>query len=203
MREHTIWAEKFRPISIDDYLAQDDLKKLIKKFIKEQDVPHLLLYGPPGCGKTTLAKLLVNSIDCDYIYLNASDERGMDVMRDKVKGFASTASFRPLKVVILDECLTGDTLVKVIRDGIEIKVPISELNEETDLAESYNFDKGIKEWKPFYWWEKKEEELFEIEFENNEIIRCTGEHKWFVLRNDIREVVKTKDLTEDDEIVNP
>lgn len=103
MKEHTIFAEKYRPKDIDSYLCRSDLKKIIKKFIKEQDVPHLLFYGDPGSGKTTLAKMLANSIDCDYIYINASDERGMDVMRDKVKGFASTASFRPLKIVILDE----------------------------------------------------------------------------------------------------
>jgi replication factor C small subunit len=62
-----------------------------------------LFYGPAGTGKTTLAKLIVNNLDCDYLYINASDERGIDTIRDKVSGFASAASFKPLKVVILDE----------------------------------------------------------------------------------------------------
>ncbi len=63
----------------------------------------MLLYGRAGTGKTTLAKLIVNNIDCDYLYINASDENGIDTIRDKVKAFASTSTFRPLKVVILDE----------------------------------------------------------------------------------------------------
>jgi DNA polymerase III delta prime subunit len=61
------------------------------------------LYGTPGTGKTTLAKLIVNNFDCDYLYINASDERGIDTIRDKVQGFASSASFKPIKIIILDE----------------------------------------------------------------------------------------------------
>jgi DNA polymerase III delta prime subunit len=61
------------------------------------------LYGTPGTGKTTLAKLIVNNINCDFLYINASDERGIDTIRDKVQGFASSASFKPLKIIILDE----------------------------------------------------------------------------------------------------
>jgi len=61
------------------------------------------LYGTPGTGKTTLAKIIVNNINCDFLYINASDERGIDTIRDKVQGFASSASFKPLKIIILDE----------------------------------------------------------------------------------------------------
>ena len=67
-------------------------------------MPHLLLYGRAGTGKTTLAKLLVNNIDCDYLYINASDENSVDVVREKVKNFASTLGFKEMKVIILDEC---------------------------------------------------------------------------------------------------
>ena len=71
--------------------------------IASNDIPHFLFAGSAGTGKTTLAKLIVKNIQCDYLYINASDENGIDIIRDKVKGFASTSTFKPLKVVILDE----------------------------------------------------------------------------------------------------
>jgi len=103
MKQHTLWTEKYRSENLEDYIGNDSIKKFISSCIEKNDIPHILLYGPPGTGKTTLAKLIVKNIDCDFLYINASDEKGMDVMRDKVKAFASSASFKPLKVVILDE----------------------------------------------------------------------------------------------------
>ena len=67
-------------------------------------MPHLLLFGRAGTGKTTLAKMLVNSIDCDYLYINASDENNVETVRTKVKNFASTIGFKDMKIIILDEC---------------------------------------------------------------------------------------------------
>jgi len=79
------------------------VKSRIADCISKNDIPHFIFSGPAGTGKTTLAKLIVNNIKCDYLYLNASDENGIDVIREKVKTFASSASFNPLKVIILDE----------------------------------------------------------------------------------------------------
>jgi len=84
-------------------VGNDSIKKIFKKYIAQNDCQNVTLHGPAGTGKTTLAKLLVKNIDCDYIYINASDERGVEVVRDKIIGFASVASFKPLKVIILDE----------------------------------------------------------------------------------------------------
>jgi replication factor C small subunit len=103
MKQHTLWVEKYRSQILDDYVGNESIKDLIQDCIDKNDIPHMIFSGPPGTGKTTLAKLIVNSIECDYLYINATDERSMDIMRDKVKGFASSASFKPLKVVILDE----------------------------------------------------------------------------------------------------
>jgi replication factor C small subunit len=101
--QHTLWTEKYRSQTLDQYIGNSELKTTIGSWITKNDIPHLLLYGKAGTGKTTLAKLITQNIDCDMMYINASDENGIDTIRDKVKSFASTSTFRPLKVVILDE----------------------------------------------------------------------------------------------------
>ena len=100
---NTLWVEKYRPDILENYVGNENLKETISKYIEQNDIQNLIFYGPAGTGKTTLAKLLVKNINCDFIYINASDERGIETIRDKVSGFASTMSFKPLKVVILDE----------------------------------------------------------------------------------------------------
>jgi len=100
---NTLWVEKYRPDVLENYVGNEHLKDIMAKYIAENDVQHMVFYGPPGCGKTTLAKILVKNINCEYLYINSSDERGIETIRDKVSGFASTMSFKPLKVVILDE----------------------------------------------------------------------------------------------------
>jgi replication factor C small subunit len=102
-KEHTILVEKYRPKTLDTYLCDDTLRDKFQTFLTEQDIPHLGFFGLQGSGKSTLAKILVNNINCDYIYLNATENRGMDDIKEKVGSFASAASFKPLKIVILDE----------------------------------------------------------------------------------------------------
>ena len=103
MKQHTLWIEKYRSQTLDQYIGNDTIKNRITDCINKNDIPHFIFAGTAGTGKTTLAKIIVNNIKCDYIYLNASDENGIDVIREKVKIFASTATFQPLKIVILDE----------------------------------------------------------------------------------------------------
>ena len=102
--KNTLWVEKYRPSTLDSYIGNQHLRSKVKVYIESGDLPHLLLYGRAGTGKTTLAKLLVNNIDCDYLYINASDENSVEVVREKVKNFASTLGFQTMKVIILDEC---------------------------------------------------------------------------------------------------
>ena len=99
-----LWVEKYRPQTLDTYVGNEHLVKKVGSYIKNDDIPHLLLYGKAGTGKTTLAKLIVNQIDCDYLYINASDENNVDTVRTKIKTFASSIGFKKWKVVILDEC---------------------------------------------------------------------------------------------------
>ena len=104
IEHHGIWNEKYRPTSLDTYIGNEHLKSKVSIFIETNEPPHLLFYGRSGTGKTTLSKIIANSIECDYLYINASDENSVDVVRDKIKGFASTLGFQALKVIILDEC---------------------------------------------------------------------------------------------------
>jgi len=101
--DHSLLVEKYRPTKLENYVGNENIKKVIKQYLDQDDIQNLCFYGPAGTGKTTLAKLIVKNLDCDYLYINASDERGIDTIRDKVTSFASTASFKSLKVVILDE----------------------------------------------------------------------------------------------------
>ena len=103
MKDHGLLVEKYRPTNLDNYVGNESIKKSISNYIGQNDIQNLIFYGPAGTGKTTLAKLIVKNIECDHIYINASDERGIETIRDKVSGFASVMSFKPIKVVILDE----------------------------------------------------------------------------------------------------
>lgn len=102
-----LWTEKYRPRRVSDYVFRDNSqRKLVMSWIKDKSIPHLLLSGSPGIGKTTLSKILLNEIgilDYDILEVNASRETGIDFIRDTIVPFISMIPFGPFKVVILDE----------------------------------------------------------------------------------------------------
>jgi len=98
-----LWVNKYRPQIIDEFMGSLNLLNQIDYFLENGSIPHLLFYGPAGTGKTSLAKLIVKELGCEYLYINASDERGIDTIRDKIVPFASSIGFSDTKVVILDE----------------------------------------------------------------------------------------------------
>lgn len=102
-REHSLWVEKYRPQTLADYVGNETIKETIQQYLDNNDIPHLLLHGKAGTGKTTLAKLIVNTIKCDSMIINASDENNVDTVRNKVKNFASSMGFAGFKIIILDE----------------------------------------------------------------------------------------------------
>ena len=103
MKDHSLLVERYRSKTLEEYVGNEELKKKLNLYLNQNDIQNFIFYGQAGTGKTTLAKLLVNNLDCSHLYINASDERGIETIRDKVSSFASTMSFSPLKVVILDE----------------------------------------------------------------------------------------------------
>ena len=101
--KNTLWTEAFRPSTINGYIGNEHIIDKVKIFIENGDVPHLLFFGSAGTGKTTLAKIIANSVDADIMYINASDENSVDAVRDKIKRYASTVGFKKWKIIILDE----------------------------------------------------------------------------------------------------
>ena len=99
-----LFVEKYRPKTINDCVLPDSVKDTFNQFVAQGEIPNLLLCGTAGTGKTTVARALCNELNCDYILINGSEESGIDVLRTKIKKFASTMSFEnKTKVVILDE----------------------------------------------------------------------------------------------------
>ena len=98
-----LWVEKYRPQTLKEYVGNETIKNKIADYLKQGSIQNLLFHGVAGTGKTTLAKLIAKNLNCDLLYINASDERGIDTIRDKIIPFASSMSFNDVKIVILDE----------------------------------------------------------------------------------------------------
>ena len=117
-----LWVEKYRPQKIDDCVLPDSLKDTFKQYIAQGELPHFLLSGTAGVGKTTVAKALCNEIGAEYIMINGSEESGIDTLRTKIKGFASTVSLTDSpKIVIIDEAdyLQANSTQPALRSFIE------------------------------------------------------------------------------------
>lgn len=117
----TLWVEKFRPTCVNDCILQERLKKEANSIVASGEIPNMLFYGTAGTGKTTLARAICEEIGVDWIIINASNERGLDVIREKISTFASTASLTSNKgkCVILDE---GDRLLPATQDAFKAEI---------------------------------------------------------------------------------
>ena len=119
--EHLLWVETHRPQTIADCILPERLKKPFQEYVNQNNLPNLLLAGGPGVGKTTVAKAMCKEVGCDYMVINGSDENGVDVIRFKIKNYASSMSLAGgRKVVIIDEAdyLTPNAQA-ILRNAIE------------------------------------------------------------------------------------
>ena len=119
---HLLWVEKYRPSKVEDCILPDVIKSTFLEYVAKKEIPNLLLSGSAGVGKTTIAKALCEEVGCDYIVINGSDESGIDVLRTKIKNYASSVSLSGgRKVVIIDEAdyLNPNSTQPAMRAAIE------------------------------------------------------------------------------------
>ena len=122
MNEHILWVEKYRPKKVEDCILPDSIKNTFLEYVNKKEIPNLLLSGTAGVGKTTVAKALCNEVGCDFIIINGSDESGIDVLRNKIKNYASSVSLSGgRKVIIIDEAdyLNPNSTQPALRGAIE------------------------------------------------------------------------------------
>jgi DNA polymerase III delta prime subunit len=193
-KNHSLWVEKYRPSSMEKYIGNESVKEKFAQIIAKGDVPNILLFGPAGTGKTSLAKLLTKNVKCDVMYMNASDQNRIDDVRLKIKEYASSAGFNPIKIIVLDEAdrLTPDAQ-QALRNIIET------YSSHTRFIMTCNYvEKMIPpivsrlqtfEIKPV---SKKDVAVRLVEILRNENVQFTQEDVVFIVNNyypDIRKVI--------------
>lgn len=122
MNEQILWVERYRPSKVEDCILPEQIKSTFLEYVNRKEIPNLLLSGTAGVGKTTIAKALCQEVGCDYIVINGSDESGIDVLRNKIKNYASSVSLTGgRKVVIIDEAdyLNPNSTQPALRGAIE------------------------------------------------------------------------------------
>ena len=136
--EHVLWVEKYRPKKVEDCILPDAIKSTFQEYVNRKEIPNLLLSGSAGVGKTTIAKALCEEVGCDNIVINGSDESGIDVLRNKIKNYASSISLMGgRKVVIIDEAherkIQIDFLL-LLQDGISKIIADTKMHVEKSLT---------------------------------------------------------------------
>jgi hypothetical protein len=206
MEINSIWYEKYAPKLIDDVILPSDVKNQLKQWIAEEKLPNLGFWSQmPGLGKTSTCKAIIRSLGADALFVNASLERGIDVLRNKIMQFASSSSLDDSpKIVVLDECLEENEKVILIVDGKEVPTKLSDLEKgKIYECKSFNMESGEFENDTCEIIRDKEDDLYEVELADGRTIKVTANHPFIVRTADGKFIEKSINdgLSEKDDIV--
>lgn len=180
IKEDFLWVERYRPKTVEEMILPVNLKKTFQQFVDQKNIPNLLLSGPPGVGKTSIARAMLEELKCDYIIINGSMNGNIDTLRNDILNFASTVSFTGgRKYVILDEsdylnCLEENEKIK-LSNGETISLKDMEENKQYNIL-SFNtktseFENDIAEVV-----NRSFKMVYELELENGSKVKLTGDH---------------------------
>lgn len=206
MEINSIWYEKYAPKTLDDVILPDNVKSQLKKWISDGKLPNLGFWSQlPGLGKTSTCKAIINTMGADAIFINASLEKGIDVLRSKILQFASSNSLSDdPKIVIMDECLEENEKVILIINGEEVPTKLNEIEKgKIYQCKSFNMETGEFENDTCEIISDKEDDLYEVELEDGRTVKVNGKHPFIVRTKDGKFIQKSINdgLNEDDDIV--
>lgn len=185
MQKEFIFTELYRPKTVEECILPQKTKEMFLDFVKKKEIPNMILHGSSGVGKTTVAQALCRELNCEFLKINASEERNIDTLRTKIKGFASSVSMNGnTKVVILDEadylnCLEENEEI-AMADGSYMTLKDFSLNEKYEVKsfnpETKKFENDVAEVVKI-----AHKETYEVEMEDGRTIQVTADHPFMVV----------------------
>ena len=203
--KQSIWSEKYKPQTIDDVILPENIRNSIKTGLEKGTLPNLGLWSYlPGLGKSSLANAIANHENVEPYWVNASLNKGIDLIRNEIHAFASRRSFDGrLKVVIMDECLDENEEVILIEDNKEVPRKLKDLEiGKTYKCKSFNMNTGLFEDDTCEVVSSKNDTIYQVELADGRTIKVTDNHPFIVRENGkfIQKSIK-EGLNENDDIV--
>lgn len=201
-----LFVEKYRPRTVEDCILPTRIKKTFQEFVDKKEIPNLILTGPAGVGKTSIAIAMCEEIDCNYMIINSSEERGIDTLRTKITGYASTVSLTGgHKVIILDEadgltCFSGQQSLKVLLDGEIVNKTINECVDSHFTVPTVDITTGNISFADAMVIPKGTKDVYEVEFEDGSTMICTSDHIFFGENGEETTILESKILQSIDEV---
>lgn len=173
-----LWVERFRPAKIDDCILPVSVKTELKAYIASGEINNMIFSGTAGVGKTSVAKAIANELNADVLYINMSNETGIDVVRNQIVQFASTASFEGnLKIIIGDECLSENERIRVGSVDCWQGMALRDMQRDTPYpVVSFNMENQCFENDIAYIASDREDDLYEVELDDGSVIVANSKH---------------------------